>query len=250
MSTVLAGKIALVTGGSRGIGAAISRTLAAQGATILLNYNSNTSAAESLLSSLPASNPPHALLQGDVGSADVISSISSKVKELGGIDFVVLNAGVMPMIELEKVTEENYNHMFDTNVKGPLLLVQSLGPHIRDGGKIILFSTSLTAAWTFTPGYLLYMATKGAIEQIGRVLSREPSFTSRKITTNIISPGPTDTELFTKGKPQAVIDGIKNANPLKDLAKPDDVAGLVKYLVTDGGRWVNGQNLRINGGMV
>ncbi|KAH8918636.1 NAD(P)-binding protein [Atractiella rhizophila] len=250
MTSRLTGKIALVTGGSRGIGAAISRNLAAQGATILLNFNTNTSAAEQLLSELPVAHPPHSLIRGDVGSSSTLHLISSIVKELGGIDFLVLNAGIMPMIHLGNVTEENYTEMFNTNVKGPLLLVQELAPQIREEGKIILFSTSLTAAWTFTPGYLLYVATKGAIEQMGRVFSRDPSFTSRKITTNVISPGPTDTELFTKGKPQAMIDGIKNANPLKDLAKPEDVAGLVSYLVTDGGRWVNGQNLRINGGMV
>ncbi|KAH8916216.1 NAD(P)-binding protein [Atractiella rhizophila] len=219
MTRRLTGKIALVTGvfqvsqslnGTRpifvetrfrGIGAAISRNLAAQGATLLLNFNTNTAAAEQLLSELPVAHPPYSLIRGDVGSNSTLQLISSIVKELGGIDFVVLNAGIMPMIHLGNVTEENYTEMFNTNVKGPLLLVQELAPQIREEGEIILFSTS----------------------DMERVFSRDPSFTSRKITTNVISP---------------------------DIAKPEDVAGLVSYLVTDGGRWVNDQNLRVNGGMV
>jgi 3-oxoacyl-[acyl-carrier protein] reductase len=160
----------------------------------------------------------------------------------------VLNAGIMGSSTLSSLTEEFYDSHFSTNVKGPLFLVQAAVPHMPEGGRVIFFSTGLTISSAITPNYLVYAATKGAVEQLSRVLAKELG--AKGITVNAIAPGPVGTELFLKGKPDALIEGIKKSGPFGRLGEPEDIAGAVSYLAGPGARWVSGTCLRVTGAMI
>ncbi|KAH7066344.1 hypothetical protein BKA63DRAFT_524214 [Paraphoma chrysanthemicola] len=151
------------------------------------------------------------------------------------------------MRTVESTTEEDFTKTYDLNVKGPYFLVQKALPHMPSGSHIILLSTSLCAVSTITPNYLLYASSKGAIEQMTRVLAKDLG--QRGINVNAVAPGPTGTDLFFEGKKQETIDLIASWNPFKRLGKPEEIAEAVAWLAGDGGRWVNGQILRVNGGM-
>ncbi|OCK83375.1 putative oxidoreductase [Lepidopterella palustris CBS 459.81] len=246
MSLPLAGKIAIVTGGSKGIGAAIVRELASQGAKVIINFSSDAAPAEELASSIGASNA--LAVKADAGNIKGIENlVKQAVDKWGKIDILVANAGIMPMRDLERTTEEDFDRVMAVNVKGPYFLVQKSTPHMPPQSHIILLSTTLCAASTVLPPYLLYLTSKGAIEQMTRVLAKDLG--RKGIAVNAVAPGPTATELFLKGKPEAVIKGIAGANPHGRLGTPEDIAGVVGLLCRDESGWVNGQVLRVNGGM-
>jgi len=261
----LAGKVALVTGSSRGIGAAIVHRLVSDGANVIVNYVSNDAAAESVLKELNAVRPNAAVaLKADMSSPSTVSYLAEEaLKAFGKVDIVVLNAGVMGAATLSEVTEEYYNHVFDANVKGPLFLTKALAPHLASGmpfdlltrrgyivnsikgSRIVFFSSSLTAVDSLLPNTLVYVASKGAVEQMTRALSKELG--AKGINVNCISPGPIDTALFRNGKPEQVIQHITNLHPQKRLGQPDEISGAVALLAGPDGSWINGQNIRING---
>src|ERR1700755_62941 len=128
-----------------------------------------------------------------------------------------------------------------------VLIIQEAVPHMERGSRIIFFSSTILAASTVTPNYLLYCATKGAIEQMGRVMAKDLGH--QGINVNIISPGPTSTELFLKGKPEQLIKTMANFNPYGKLGEPEEMADVIAFLVSNDSRWINGQNIRVNGGM-
>ena len=259
----LSGKVALITGGTKGIGAAIATKLVAQGASVVVNYGSDSAAAEKLVKELGGSKKALAI-QGDASKLpDIEKVVKGTVDAFGKIDILILNAGIMPMHDLEHMTEADYQRVMDINVKGPIFLTQvriarSLSkseltikqkamPHIPAGGKVLFVSTSLTQATNFTPGYLPYLLSKGAIEQAVRVLAKD--LASKQITINAFAPGPTATELFLKGKPEAMINHIASLNPFGRLGDPDEVADFVALLANDGAKWLSGQTIRINGAL-
>lgn len=172
--------------------------------------------------------------------------VDETVSKFGKIDIVVASAGVMYLNELDKITEAEYDNMLSLNVKGPLFLAQKAAPHMSSGGRIILFSTTQCTASTVTGNYLAYCASKGAIEQITRVLSKD--LARRGILVNAVSPGPTATDLFLKGKPEGVIKAISGLNPQGRLGKPEEIAETVNFLAGPASSWVTGQVLRVNGG--
>ncbi|KAI5839198.1 hypothetical protein DFP73DRAFT_561846 [Morchella snyderi] len=242
----LTGKVALVTGASKGIGKSIVENLHASGASVVINYSRDSAPADALVSKFGAATS-HAI-RADVSSvAECKRLVDETVTKFGKIDILVLNAGVLPMKDLAGTTEEDFDRTFGVNVKGPYFLTQVAVPHIPDGGRIIFFSSTLTVATTVTPNYLLYTATKGAIEQMTRVLAKDLG--KRAITVNAVSPGPTGTDLFYHGKPEAVVKMIAGFSPMNRIGTPEEIARVVAFLAGPEAGWVNGQNLRANGGM-
>ncbi|GBE89711.1 Versicolorin reductase 1 [Sparassis crispa] len=251
MTLPLAGKVALVTGASRGIGAAISRRLAADGANVVVNYVSNPSAAAAVVDSINAQTARGGgraiSVKADVGSTERGAHlIQETIREFGKLDILVLNAGIMGNASLTEVTEEFFDRHFQVNVKAPFFMVKAAAPLMKSGGRIILFSTSLTQNSMIAPNYLVYAATKGAVEQMTRVLSKDLG--AKGLTVNAISPGPIDTDLFRTGKTEQVFNAIANMHPLKRVGQPDEVSPAVAFLARDDASWVNGQILMVNGG--
>ncbi|KAF8810825.1 NAD(P)-binding protein [Phlegmacium glaucopus] len=244
----LAGKVAIVTGSSRSIGAEIAKDLAKNGANVVVNYAANATAADEVVSFINAQGVGRAVAcKADVSSiAGSNSLLTATLKEFGRIDILVLNAGIMGSKLIADVDEQFYDSHFAINVKGPLFLVKAAAPLLPDGGRIVFLSTSLTVATTVLPNSVVYVASKGAIEQAARALAKDLG--ARGITVNTVSPGPTDTPLFRAGKPEPVINFIAGLHPSKRIGKPEEIAPVVTFLASPAASWVNGQNIPVNGG--
>jgi len=244
----LAGKVALVTGASRGIGASVARRLAADGATVVVNYMSNSQAAEKICNEINAQGSGRAVpVKADVSTVQEGKRLVDETfKEFGKLDILVLNAGLMDLQTLDHITEDQYERHFNINVKVPLFMAKTAAPQMNAGGRIIFFSTSLTMNTNVPPNYLLYVATKGAIQQITRVLAKDLG--TKAITVNCVAPGPTDTDLFRVGKSEDLINQFKSFHPMKRIGMPDEMAPVVALLAREESGWVNGQTWFINGG--
>jgi len=250
MSIPLLGKVAIVTGSSRSIGAAIAQRLADDGANVIISYIANSQAADEVVNDINSKGKGKA-----VGvKADVSSSVGANllleetVKAFGKLDILVLNAGIMGSKVLADVDEQFFDSHIQINVKGPLFLTKAAVPLLTAGGRIIFVSSSLTKASTVLPNALVYLASKGAVEQISRVLAKDLG--SRGITVNTVSPGPVDTPLFREGKTEQQIQFIAGLNPSNRLGLPEEIAPAVAFLASPAAAWVNGQNISVNGGFV
>ncbi|PMD16411.1 NAD(P)-binding protein [Hyaloscypha hepaticicola] len=242
----LSGKVALVTGASRGIGKAIALKLASDGAKVVINFSGNQAAADAVVEEIGSSSS--IAIKANAGSVSEITTlIDSTISHFGKLDILVACAGIMPLNELEKVTEEEFDNVFNVNVKGPLFLAQKAAPHMAPGSRIILFSTTLCAASTVTPNYLAYVSSKGAVEQMTRVLSKD--LARKGIMVNCVAPGPTGTELFMKGKSEQLLKMIAGFNPQGRIGQPEEIAGVVVFLAGESASWVTGQTMRVNGGV-
>ncbi|KAI9688875.1 MAG: putative secondary metabolism biosynthetic enzyme [Bathelium mastoideum] len=240
----LSQKVAIVTGASKGIGEAAALALAAKGASVVINYSSDDRAANKVLQAIGAERA--LLVKADVSTvAGIEQLIKATVQRFGKIDILVPNAGVLPMKDLEHTSEDDFDKTFALNVKGPYFLIQKAVSYIPKGGHIVFLSTTLTKASTVQPGYLLYNSTKGAIEQMTRVLCKDLGH--KGIFVNSVAPGPTGTELFYKGKSPEMLKMIAGFNPQNRIGKPEEVAEAIAYLAESA--WVSGQVLAVNGGM-
>lgn len=244
MSLPLSGKVAIVTGGTKGIGAATARKLVSIGANVVVNYGTDSSAAESLIKELGSDKA--LAIQADASSiAGVEMIVNQTIAAHGKIDILIPNAGTLPMADLESTTEEMFDRTYALNVKGPYFLCQKAVPHMAPGSRIILISTSVLLNSSPPPPYLLYGSSKGAIEQFARILAKDLG--RKKILVNTVSPGPTSTELFLKGKPQPMIDTIASWSPFGKLGDPEEIADAITFLSGPSSRWISGTNLPVNG---
>ncbi|KAG0353999.1 NAD-P-binding protein [Gamsiella multidivaricata] len=242
-------RVAIVTGSSRGIGRAIALRLAKDGYNVVINYLSNASKAQEVVEAIQSSSESKAIaLKGDVGSlAEGEKLIQETLKVFGRIDTVVFNAAWIVYQAIHDVTEESYEEAFRTNVKAPLFFTKQLLPYLQSGSRLIYLSSSLTSVSGVGPNNFLYCATKGAVEQMVRTLAKDLG--GKGITVNCINPGPTDTDGFRTGKTEEQIKFIAGLSPVGRLGQPDDIAGAVSFIASESSAWVNGQILRVNGGM-
>lgn len=245
----LQGRAAIVTGGSRGIGRAACRRLARDGASVVVNYANSSKDAEGLVAEISKAGGRAVAVQADVSKpAACVDLVKQTVKHFGRVDIVVHNAGVLLYKTLDQVTEELFDQTFNLNVKGPLFLTQAALPHMKEGGRIIFVSSTVTTSSNTMPSYLLYNASKGAVDQINRVLVKEAA--RHGVIVNTVSPGPTDTELFRQGKTEDQIKMMAGQSPFNRLGQPDDIANVIAFLAGEECGWVVGQNIRANGGYV
>jgi 3-oxoacyl-[acyl-carrier protein] reductase len=240
-------RIAIVTGASRGIGAAVARRLARDGFSVVVNYSGSAPAAESVVREIEEAGGRAISAQADVAKAADVRRLFDTVNEVyGGVDVLINNAGVMALAPVAELKEEDFDRLFAINVKGSYNTMREAATRLRDGGRIVNFSSSVVAL--LQPGYAAYAATKAAIEATTMVLARE--LRGRHITVNAIAPGPTGTDLFLDGKSPEQVDHLAKLSPLERLGTPDDIAAAVAFLVGDDGGWINGQVLRANGGVI
>jgi 3-oxoacyl-[acyl-carrier protein] reductase len=243
----LEGKAALVTGASRGIGRAIALRLAQDCASIVVNYSGSAEAAQRVVAEIEAAGGRAVAVQADVSKpADVERLFDETVRHFGRLDILVNNAGVFFTKPLVEVGEAEFDRIFAVNVKGTFFACQEAAKRLSDGGRIVNFSSSTTAM--MLPRYSAYVATKGAVEQLSHVLAKELG--PRGITVNVVSPGPTDTELFSSDKTEEDKRRFAQMAALGRLGQPQDIADVVAFLASDDARWITGQNIRTNGGII
>ncbi len=246
MSEHLKGKVALVTGASRGIGRAIAERLARAGASVVVNYASNGAEAQKVVAEIEGKGGKAFAIQADVGRvSEIVRLFDQAIAHFGKLDILVNNAGVMLIKPVSATTEADFDRIFAINVKGTFFACQQAATRLADGGRIINLSSSTTAR--LLPAYGAYVATKGAVEQLTRSLSKEVG--ARGITVNVVSPGPTETELFLTGKTPEQIDFFSKQSAFNRLGRPQDIAGVVAFLASDEAGWISGQNIRVNGAL-
>jgi 3-oxoacyl-[acyl-carrier protein] reductase len=240
-------KVAIVTGASRGIGAAVAERLAANGFTVVINYSGDTKSAEALARKIEGSGGRALTAKADVSDpAAVRGMFDAAEAAFGGVDVLVNNAGIMKLAKIADSDDALFDQQVAINLKGSFNAMREAARRLRDGGRIVNFSTSVVGTRIETYG--VYAATKAAIETMTSVLAKE--LRGRSITVNAVAPGPTATDLFLKGKSPELIDRFAKMNPLERLGTPEDIAASVAFLAGPDGSWINGQTLRANGGLV
>lgn len=240
-------RVAIVTGGSRGIGRAISERLAADGIAVAVNYASGSDAAEETVADIVAAGGRAIAVHADVADEDAVAAMFDRAEEeFGGVDVVVNSAGRLALATIAEQDLEVLDALHRTNIRGAFVVAQQSARRLRDGGSFVGMSTSVVG--TQFPTYGAYVASKSAVEGMTMILARE--LRGRDITVNAVAPGPTATELFLDGKTQEQIDALAKVPPLERLGTPEDIARVVAFLVSEAGHWVNGQIIRANGGMV
>jgi len=258
-------RVAIVTGSSRGIGRGIALRLAQDGFNVVVNYQSNAAKAQEVVDEVAKfivsdgnNESVRAIaVQADIGHVDQGKKLLEQtIEAFGRLDVVVLNAGWLHYQSIHELTEESYLEAFNTNVKGPMFFSKLVQPYLAQsqelstsGPRIITISTSLTSLSMVQGDHFLYSASKGALEQITRVLAKDKSFGGRGINVNSIAPGPVDTESFRHGLDENHIGFFKSLHPQNRLGALDDISGAVSFLAGPDSKWVNGQTLRVNGGL-
>jgi 3-oxoacyl-[acyl-carrier protein] reductase len=240
-------KVAIVTGGSRGIGAAIAERLAGDGFTVVINYAGDTKSAEALARTIEGKGGRAITAKADVSDPGAVRGMFDATEAaFGGVDVLVNNAGIMKLAKIADSDDALFDQQVAINLKGSFNAMREAGRRLRDGGRIVNFSTSVVGTRLETYG--VYAATKAAIETMTAILSKE--MRGRNITVNAVAPGPTATDLFLNGKSAELIDRLAKMNPMQRLGSTADIASVVAFLVGPDGGWINGQVLRANGGMV
>src|SRR5271156_3129527 len=236
-------RTAIVTGSSRGIGAAVARRLANDGFSVVVNYSGDAAEAESVVGDIKQGGGNALSLQADVSDPAAMRRMFDQAAALsGGVDVLVNNAGIMQLATISEADDGLFDRHIAINLKGVFNGMREAAKRLRSGGRIISFSSSVVGL--YQPTYGVYAATKAGVEAMTHVLANE--MRGRNITVNAVAPGPTATELFLKGKPQAVVDHLAKLAPLERLGQPSDVAAVVSFLAGPDGGWVNGQIIRTN----
>jgi 3-oxoacyl-[acyl-carrier protein] reductase len=240
-------RVAIVTGASRGIGAAVAERLAADGLTVVINYSGDVKSAEALAKKIEAKGGRAVTAKADVSDPGAVRGMFDAAEAaFGGIDVLVNNAGIMKLARIADSDDALFDQQIAINLKGSFNAMREAAKRLRDGGRIVNFSTSVVGIKLETYG--VYAATKAAIETMTAILSKE--MRGRNVTVNAVAPGPVGTELFLHGKSPELIDHMAKMNPLQRLGTPQDIAATVSFLAGPDGGWINGQVLRANGGVV
>jgi 3-oxoacyl-[acyl-carrier protein] reductase len=237
-------RVAIVTGGSRGIGRAVAERLAADGQAVVIAYAANDVEAKAAVAAIEAKGGSAVAVQADVADEAAVQALFDTAEQrYGGVDVVVNAAGVMILEPLAQLDLDHLDRIYRTNIRGAFVIGREAARRLRAGGAIINFSTSVTRL--SPPTYSAYAASKAAVEAISPILAKE--LRGRDITVNAVAPGPTATALFLDGKDQDTIDRIATMNPMERLGRPDDIAEVVSSLAGPA-RWINGQTIYVNGG--
>jgi 3-oxoacyl-[acyl-carrier protein] reductase len=245
MPTTAESRVALVIGGSGGIGQSVVERLAADGYAVAVHYAGNKQKADALVEQVAASGGTAIAVGGDVADENAMRSAFDAVEQaLGGVDVVVNTAGIMILSTVAELDLADLDRMHRTNIRGSFVIAQQAARRVRTGGAIINFSTSQTRLQH--PTYAAYAASKAAVEGLTLVLARE--LRGKDITVNAVAPGPTATSFFLDGKDQATIDRLAGLAPLERLGTPEDIAETVAHLAGPA-RWINGQTIFANGGI-
>jgi 3-oxoacyl-[acyl-carrier protein] reductase len=240
-------KVAIVTGASRGIGAAVAQRLAKDGFTVVINYSADSKSAEALAQKIEAGGGRALSAKADVSNPNAVRGMFDAAEAaFGGVDVLVNNAGIMKLARIADSDDALFDQQIAINLKGSFNAMREAAKRLRDGGRIINFSTSVVGTKLETYG--VYAATKSAVETMTAILSKE--LRGRSITVNAVAPGPVATDLFLHGKSPELIERFAKMNPLERLGTPEDIASSVAFLAGPDGSWINGQTLRANGGLV
>ncbi|OZI66958.1 glucose 1-dehydrogenase [Bordetella genomosp. 11] len=244
----LAGKVAVVTGASKGIGAAIAKALAADGAAVVVNYASSKAGAEAVVQEITAAKGKAVAVGGDVSkAADAKAIVAAAVAQFGRLDILVNNSGIYEFAALGDITEEHYRKQFDVNVLGVLLMTQAASPHLGEGASVINISSVVSRITP--PESAVYSGTKGAVDAITGVLARELG--PRKIRVNAVNPG----MVITEGVHSAGIAGsemetmVIAQTPLGRVGQPRDIATVAAFLASDDAAWLTGETITASGGL-
>lgn len=238
-------KVAIVTGASRGIGRSIAERLAKDGFSVVVNYAGNQAEAEAVVQQISTGEARATAIKANVGDKNDVQELFAKtLQTYGQVDVVVNNAGIMPLSLISKGDVETFDKVIATNLRGTFLVFAEAAQHLKEGGRIIAFSSSVLAK-SF-PSYGPYIASKAGVEGLVPVLANE--LRGRNITVNAVAPGPTGTKLFLDGKSEEQIAQLTKLAPLERLGQPEDIANVVSFLAGPDGAWVNAQVLRVNGG--
>ena len=244
----LTGKVAIITGASKGIGAAIAKSFAAEGASVVVNYASSKDGADKVVAAITAAGGKAVAVGGDVSkAADAQGIVDAAIKNFGKLDVLVNNSGVYGFSSIEEITEESFHKHFNVNVLGLLLTTQAAIKHISEGGSIINIGSIISR---LNPaGTAIYTATKGAVDSITSVLSKE--FGSRKVRVNSINPGLVETEgTHTAGVMKSDFEtGMVAQTPLGRVGAPEDIAKVAVFLASDDSGWITGELVGVGGGL-
>lgn len=240
-------RTAIVTGSSRGIGAAVARRLAKDGLSVVVNYTGNPAEAESLVGDIKKGGGNALSIQADVSDPAAMRRMFDQAAGVsGGVDVLVNNAGIMQLANISDVDDGFFDRHVSINLKGVFNGMREAAKRMRNGGRIISLSSSVVGL--YQPTYGIYAATKSGVEAMTHVLANE--LRGRNITVNAVAPGPIATDLFLKGKSKELIDHLAKLAPLERMGEPEDVAAVVAFLAGPDGGWMNGQVLRPNGGRI
>jgi 3-oxoacyl-[acyl-carrier protein] reductase len=238
---------AIVTGASKGIGAAIAKQLAANGIAVIVNYAHGREAAEAVAAEIQHTGGKAIAVQADIGDPAAMPALFDAAERVfGGVDILVNNAGVMKLAPLADFDDAAFKSQVAINLGGVFRGMREAAKRLRDGGRIISFSSSVVGL--YQPGYAIYAATKAAVEAMTHVLAKELG--PRGITVNAVAPGPVATELFLDGKTDTQVAAIEKMNPFGRLGQPKDIARVIAFLASPDSGWVNGQVIRANGGVI
>ncbi len=245
MNKPLHNKVAIVTGASRGIGAEIARTLGGAGANVVVNYTKDREAAEAVCTAIRQAGAEAIAIKADISnSAEVCRPFDAAIDHFLRLDILVNNAGVLLSRKMSDISDDEFDHVLDVNVKGVFYALREAAVRLEDGGRVVNLSSTVTRL--MLPNYGAYAASKGAVEQLTRVFAREVG--DRGITANIVSPGPVNTEMFTTGKSEETIRRMAAMSFLGRVGEPEDIARVVLFLVSEESGWVTGQNISASGG--
>jgi 3-oxoacyl-[acyl-carrier protein] reductase len=238
-------RTAIVTGASKGIGAALAKRLAADGFRTVVNYFSSAAEAEEIVAVIQAAGGRARAIRADVAEASAVRKLFDEAEaEFGPVDVLVNNAGILKVSPLAEVADEDYERQVAVNLTGTFNGMREGARRVRDGGRIISLSTSIIGH--FLPNHGIYAATKAAVEAMTHVLAKELG--TRGVTVNAVAPGPVATELLLSGRSEELIERLMSDIPLGRLGQPDDIARVVSFLASPESGWINGQVIKANGG--